>query len=105
MRKDMLLKEWLKKTGNAEENELTYEIKVGFMLNYDGDSWVLECFADLYIDGKIEEMHTIDFIESADEIEKVPASMKRKAKSFVEYFKAWGAFKHNISYNDKLITV
>lgn len=38
----MLLKEWLKKTAYAEENELTYEIKVGFMLSYDGDNYVLE---------------------------------------------------------------
>ena len=101
----MLLKEWLKKTRYAEESELTYEIKVGFMLSSDGDNWVLECFADLYIDGKIEEMQTIDFIKSVDEIEKIPASMKRKAKSFVEYFRAWGAFKHNISYKDELILV
>lgn len=105
MRKDMLLKEWLRKTGYAEENELTYEIKVGFMLTSDCDNYVLECFADLYIDGKIAEMQTIDFIESTDEIEKVPASMKRKAKSFVEYFKAWSAFQHNISYKDEIITV
>lgn len=97
----MLLKDWCKKVRYADD----YKIQVGFMLCYGDDNWVLECFADLYIDGEREETETIDLIESADEIEKIPANMKRKAKSFYEYFKACSAFQDTISLKDELISV
>ena len=101
MRKDMLLKDWSRKARYADE----CKIKVGFMLSPDDDSWVLECFADLYIGGEIEETETIDLLESVDEIEKIPANMKRKAKAFFEYFKACNVFENSIEFNQELIRV
>lgn len=100
----MLLKDWRKKVRYADE----YEIQVKFMLVSDGDKNVLEAFADLYIDGKCAETEIIDKIETDDIVEKIPASMKRKAKAFYEYFKAHGVFTDEIdeiSYNDNIIIV
>lgn len=107
----MLLKDWCKKVRYADE----YEIKVGAMLSYDGEEIILECFADLYVDGELEETEILDLmteridIESRfkilDGIEEIPKNMKRKAKAFVKYFKACDAFENAIQYIDELILV
>lgn len=104
MRKDMLLKDWCKKVRYS----IDYKIKVQFMfcINDDNGENALYCFADLYRDGRLEATEIIDrIVIEADDIEKIPASMKRKAKSFYEYFKACDAFENTIQYIDKLITL
>ncbi|MBD5144976.1 MAG: hypothetical protein HDT21_03550 [Ruminococcus sp.] len=111
MRKDILLKNWCKKIRYYDE----YEIKIGAMLSYDGEEIVLECFADLYADGELEETHVLDLITERidiesrfkilDGIEKMPKNMKRKAKNFYEYFKKCDTFKNNISFNEEIIFV
>lgn len=103
------MREWLKKVRYADE----YEIKVGAMLSYDCEEIVLECFADLYIDGELEKTEILDLITERidiesrfkilDGIEEIPKNMKRKAKAFVEYFKSCYVFQDVISFNDKLI--
>lgn len=95
----MLLKDWCKKIRYADD----YKIQVIALKSYDDDTCEIACTADLYIDGEIEATEYIDIIENADDIDEIPTKTKRKAKAFVEYFKACDAFENAIQYIDKLV--